>query len=892
MGSVDASWPGMRRSGSGVVVSLGSRALAHAARTLYLGLDACDLHLAQELARDGTMPVLARLLEEAASVETVGPAGYFVAGVWPTIYTGTTPARHRFLCSGQIVGGTYQGRWVDPVATPAPVWQQVSDAGRRVVVLDPPHAAAAEHLNGVQLVEYGCHDRHVRPASYPASFVDDVFEQFGPHPVGCLMREHPHFAPCDWVHRSGLHRTPAEDLALFDDLRDGHRRKAALSQSLLDGGDWDLFFSVFGETHCIGHQYWRLHDRSHPWHDASHLAAVGFDPVRAMYGIVDETIGRHLAAVDSETTVYVHLSHGMGPHYDGTWVLDPVLWRIDQYVDGSHARGPLSRAGEVAHAVAGRRGRSALTRPAAAARRRIARRVPMGYFDEEIPWLGARRWWAQPNDTGIGSVRLNLEHREPAGRIAATRARDVACWLADRLRDLVNVDTGAPAVNDVQLADDHYERTPGDALGDLFVEWNREAPIETVWSPATGIVRRPYDQWRSGDHRRDGLLLARGPGIAPGRRSRRMPVIDIAPTLAASLGIRLDAVDGVPRSDLVPGAGEVTPARTRSLRAFGEEVSAPPARVRRWRRSFEVAVTTRLERNIHGLEGSHHETYVLAQRAATEAAQLRAEVDALGARAGELERLASIAAVGAWLQQVDVPESSLVSVVMPTRNRSGRVADAIESVRRQQYERWELLVVDDGSDDDTWDVLQEAAGDDERIRPFRLDPHGGSSRARNLALDHAKGELIAYLDDDNRFDPGWLRAVVWAFTEYPESVFLYGARVIDDDDRHRTLTTRSLPVVQFLPWDGDGMLRANRIDQNVIAHRPSVFRYDERLERFNEWDLILQFTDDRAPLELPVVAVYYYSDLPDRITTGPLSERERESYEYVRAKTLRRRSGV
>ena len=148
----------------------------------------------------------------------------------------------------------------------------------------------------------------------------------------------------------------------------------------------------------------------------------------------------------------------------------------------------------------------------------------------------------QPNDSVCGSVRLNIEGREPHGLIRARRGRDAATWLAERLLELVNVDTGDPVVRQAYLCDDHYERVDGDAFGDVILEWNRDAPIETVWSPATGVVRVPYEGWRTGDHHRQGLLLARGPGISPGPRPARMPVLDVAPTVAASLGARHDHV--------------------------------------------------------------------------------------------------------------------------------------------------------------------------------------------------------------------------------------------------------------------------------------------------------------------------------------------------------------
>jgi glycosyltransferase involved in cell wall biosynthesis len=177
------------------------------------------------------------------------------------------------------------------------------------------------------------------------------------------------------------------------------------------------------------------------------------------------------------------------------------------------------------------------------------------------------------------------------------------------------------------------------------------------------------------------------------------------------------------------------------------------------------------------------------------------------------------------------------------------------------------------------------------MKPFRFHEHQRSSRARNHALDRARGDVIVYLDDDNCFDADWLKSVVWAFTEFPDTSVCYGARVIDDDDRHRGLRDRSLPIVQFLSWDRDEVLRANRVDQNVIAHRPSPVRFDESIDYLSDWDVILQLTQDREPLALPVLAAYYYTDAP-RLTADVGPDLHRTIYNYVRGQAIARRQGI
>jgi hypothetical protein len=510
-------------------------------------------------------------------------------------------------------------------------------------------------------------------------------------------------------------------------------------------------------------------------------------------------------------------------------------------------------------------------------------RFPFGEFADGIAPRSERRWWAQPNNTVAASVRLNVADRESAGRIATAKRRDAARWLAARLREVVNLDTGEPIVAAVLETDDYYERYDGDAFGDLIVEWNRSTPMTRVWSPATGVVFLPERHARSGDHHPRGLLLASGPGIQQGRRAAPLEVVHIAPTLAASVGIEMPDVDGRVVWELVPEHARRGADRGEAGRQLRDRPAGRVARA--WSSTYELTELERIDRRVRGLMATHHETWTSVHDARRELAKLP-DVDA---RIHDLERAASIATTSAWLRQVDVPPSLLVSVVTPTRNRSARLRDAIASVQAQRYVRWEMLVVDDGSSDDTPAVLAAAAAHDDRIRPLRI-AHAGPSPARNHALDHARGDVIVYLDDDNRFDPDWLRSVVWAFTNYPDTAVCYGARVVDDFDRHHSGQAGGLPWVQFLAWDREAVEEFNRVDMNVLAHRPSEARFDSELDYYSDWDLLLKVTDGADPLELPVVAVYYTTDASNRLSGALGTAAIDLQYEHVRETTAQRRS--
>jgi glycosyltransferase involved in cell wall biosynthesis len=189
---------------------------------------------------------------------------------------------------------------------------------------------------------------------------------------------------------------------------------------------------------------------------------------------------------------------------------------------------------------------------------------------------------------------------------------------------------------------------------------------------------------------------------------------------------------------------------------------------------------------------------------------------------------------------------------------------AIDSVLAQRYPNWELVVVDDGSDAGKSVV---ADVDDDRITYLSI-PHGGPCAARNAALDALRGEIVAYLDDDNVLDPGWLHAVVWGFGARPEHDVLYGARLNDDFDRVHGLPTGGLPWLQFERWDRERLERGNLADIGVIAHRAGIpgARFDEAFWECGDWDFFLSITEHHTPLELPAIAFSYRSDSTDRLT--------------------------
>lgn len=101
----------------------------------------------------------------------------------------------------------------------------------------------------------------------------------------------------------------------------------------------------------------------------------------------------------------------------------------------------------------------------------------------------------------------------------------------------------------------------------------------------------------------------------------------------------------------------------------------------------------------------------------------------------------------------------MVSIVMPCYNGEDFIKETIDSVLKQTYTNWELLVIDDGSKDDSPSIVNKYASDDSRIKLIKQQ-NAGSAVARNNGIRHSKGQFLALLDSDDIWLPGFLESQI------------------------------------------------------------------------------------------------------------------------------------
>lgn len=183
---------------------------------------------------------------------------------------------------------------------------------------------------------------------------------------------------------------------------------------------------------------------------------------------------------------------------------------------------------------------------------------------------------------------------------------------------------------------------------------------------------------------------------------------------------------------------------------------------------------------------------------------------------------------------------SVVSVIIPTFNRAHTLPRAIRSVFDQTYQDWELIVVDDGSEDDTVCVVRGFG--DPRVRCIRHEQNHGQAAARNTGIKAALGTYIAFLDSDDEWLPEKLAKEVALFEASGQGVGLVYVGKMIWDANGRMLSIR-MPTLQgdvyekLLAWDFIGSCSRVTLRKNILE---SVGGFDEKLALHDDWDLWLR----------------------------------------------------
>lgn len=144
-------------------------------------------------------------------------------------------------------------------------------------------------------------------------------------------------------------------------------------------------------------------------------------------------------------------------------------------------------------------------------------------------------------------------------------------------------------------------------------------------------------------------------------------------------------------------------------------------------------------------------------------------------------------------------EEFLVSIITPAYNCSKTILETFDSIKKQSYSRWEWVVVEDHSSDNTFEILTKLANEDKRIVLLQTSKNSGTAIARNIGIDNANGRFIAFLDADDMWKPnklekqiGYMTSQNVPFTYSNYDVLFPDGRVVPFNPRKKYADYRSL----------------------------------------------------------------------------------------------------
>lgn len=201
-------------------------------------------------------------------------------------------------------------------------------------------------------------------------------------------------------------------------------------------------------------------------------------------------------------------------------------------------------------------------------------------------------------------------------------------------------------------------------------------------------------------------------------------------------------------------------------------------------------------------------------------------------------------------------ENRLVSVVIPVYNGEKTILRAIDSILKQSYPNFEIIIVNDGSTDNTKSILNTIK--DPRVKVINLDKNIGRSAARNLSINKARGEYIAMLDADDYSYPDRLEKQIAYMSQHKVSLCGTWAYLVDTSGNmtewQQPTTTEEIRKT---------ILRSNTFIHSSIMAKKSIIQefggYDENLHCSEDYDLYLKISSKYSVGNIPMILCEYIS---------------------------------
>lgn len=163
-------------------------------------------------------------------------------------------------------------------------------------------------------------------------------------------------------------------------------------------------------------------------------------------------------------------------------------------------------------------------------------------------------------------------------------------------------------------------------------------------------------------------------------------------------------------------------------------------------------------------------------------------------------------------------KNKLVSIIVPVYNVQYWIEECIESILRQSYTNFELLIIDDGSTDNSIKIIKKMINGDNRVKLFQKK-NGGQASARNFGMERARGKYIAFIDSDDKVQPDLIESCVQEFNEKNVNIVAFSASILDDDNTgmFESNSYRKTQLEEHVVYNRDDFINKNGIKSSSVC---------------------------------------------------------------------------
>ena len=457
--------------------------------------------------------------------------------------TGKNPGKHGIFHFLEAQPGSYEMKYCNAGSRRSPtIWQLLSNAGRSVGTINVPFTYPPEKIQGFQISGMDTPSEK-SPFIHPPELREELERSLGP--ISLELRY------------LGAMNTDEKHQKTLDEMEAVDRQWTKIGLYLLEKQPADVMMLTYMSVDTVQHHFWHYMDPEHFLHDPKGAEKFG-NAMLNVYERLDQVLGEFTSRLPEETTVFVVSDHGAGPVSDRLIYLNRYLAQLGLLKYRADKRSPVQSIQQrltrsVYRLIRGSLG-SHQKKMLANLFPKLRERFERSYTAfENIDWTATKAYCSEVL-ASPPAIWINRKGSKPSGIVEDSECEPLIALLTEKLKALKDPRTGESVIPQIYRREEVFQGPHSGEGPDLILDWWSKEGFSCSTSfpedgdkPALVIRERQLmkePEW-GGNHRRDGILIAKGGPMRKGVQINGARLMDMAPTLLYLAGQKIPSdMDG------------------------------------------------------------------------------------------------------------------------------------------------------------------------------------------------------------------------------------------------------------------------------------------------------------------------------------------------------------